>query len=148
MANYWERLRAQQEADRIQSLPQRSDGPWWAQNTTIGSTAQNPVPTTPAPSQSHTEADGHDYSKADHLKSQANCPNCGSTDYMKASANVARRCWDCGHNEGREVHDPTLPAAITMEGPAQRAMQTDAGGAVINNYHIISTASEAVDRVG
>jgi len=136
MPNFWERIREQQEAEaRANQPPPRSDGPWWAQGTTLGSTAQNPVPTAPGPSQSHIGADGHDYSKADHLRSQATCPMCGSGNYMKARSDVGRRCWDCGHNEGREVHDRTLPQAVTMEGPPQMAMQTNAGGKMLNNYH-------------
>lgn len=136
MTNFWERVRVQQEAEAAASQPpRRPDGPWWAEGTTLGATAQNPVSMAPGPAQPHIGADGHDYSKANHLKSQASCPECGSGDYMKASQNTSRRCWDCGHNEGREVHDRTLPRAVTMEGPPQMARQTNAGGRMTNNYH-------------
>lgn len=136
MSNFWERLRQQQEAEqRANQPPRRSDGPWWAEGSNIGQTAQNPAPDPQNVTQPHIGADGHDYSKAMHLKQQGTCPMCGGTNYMKARSDVSRRCWDCGHNEGRDVHDPSLPTAVTMEGPAQRAMQTAAGGASVSNYH-------------
>lgn len=122
----------------------RSDGPWWAEGTNLVPQQGSATPEPQNPSQG---AEQHDFSKAAHLKSEGRCPECSSGNYMKASSSMARRCFNCGFVEDRTIHDISTMMAPTLEGPAQRARQTESGGKVINNYHSINSADQAVGRI-
>jgi hypothetical protein len=117
--------------------------PWWR--------VASPVPQQPAQQvQPETVQPEGEYNprKLMHTKSGGICPDCGGNNFFRGTSNTARRCFECGYVEGRDIADPNRPMGMTAEGPAQRARQTAAGGARINNYQgNISTASEAVSYI-
>lgn len=127
----------------VDAPPRRSDGPWWSQGSSLVPQQGSQAPEPQNPSQPRE----HDFSKAAHLKNEGKCPECGSGHYMKPSSASARRCFDCGSVENRSIHDISTMMSPTIEGPAQRARQTDSGGRVINNYHSIQSASQAIGRI-
>jgi hypothetical protein len=120
--------------------PSRSlDRPWW----------QDPDYTKPdnrVPTDEPQMADGvHDFSRADHLKSnRGNCPNCGSTSFVKPGASAAARCFDCGYIEGRQVNDlDTLNImAPSSEARTLHVRQTADGGAHRYRARIGRSASD------
>lgn len=62
------------------------------------------------------------------------CPECGSGNWMRPSASVAARCFDCGHVEGRDF-DLSAQGAISRNAPATATKQVATGG--FNPHQII-----------
>lgn len=108
--DFWAKRREQLQQQNPQPQPRQEpvrNAPWWDDTGTItqqGIDKQQQDPYTVTTGQ--PQQDEHDYSKATHLKSRAgSCPNCGSGNYVKPSATIATRCFDCGYVEGRQVND-------------------------------------------
>lgn len=148
--DFWARKlekKAREEGWAQQLAPiQRSNGPWWRDDSGLvpGQGYQDP--------QAQNPSEGRDFSKAVHLKSESSCPECGhlpgrGKNFYKPSPSMARRCFECGYVEMREIHDVSTYMSPTLEGPAQMSRQTASGGRVINNYHQITTAGDAVARI-
>jgi hypothetical protein len=92
-----------------------------------------------------TVDDKHDFSRADHLRSGNNiCPNCGSTSFVKPSASVASRCFDCGYIDGRQVNDLDTMNIMSLNGDAAtlKVKQTADGGAQKYRARISRNAAE------
>lgn len=124
------------------SAPVRlQDRPWWD---------NSPVPTpnpTPVDSNPQDRLEGHDVSKAQHIKGEGNCPECGSDGYFSPTGNTVRRCYFCGYLDGRDVRSVGVIGGAISSGTTRSARQTDSGGRIVNNYHQIQSANEAVARV-
>lgn len=126
--DFWTRkrqeLQAKGELPQARTEPTRV-GTWWDEEGHITGTKATPEPVNYYdPKESYSLATGlldssRDFSKATHLKSKAgDCPNCGSGDYVKPSALVVARCWNCGYTEGRVTNDldtfVAMPDARTL----------------------------------
>ena|ERR1700728_2284425 len=142
MANtFWERKKQQLQQEGKLPAPRQpvtSHGAWWQDEQPVPKQNDNPMQ-----SPLHAvSADGHDFSKATHLSSKAgNCPNCGSGDYVKASASTAARCWACGYIDGRQVNDlDTLPISADVRTVAVR--QTADGGSAKSRIRISRNPAE------
>lgn len=93
-ADFWNKKR--QEMQPQQPVTNRllsHNSAWWQENQMQAPQIQQQLP------------DEHDFSKATSLKSLDKCPNCYSGNYVKSSASVAARCFDCGYIDGRQVND-------------------------------------------
>jgi hypothetical protein len=146
---FWERKvaakRAEEQPASTMPSARSSDPPWWAQGTRL-------VPATQVAGQGVLElpgiVDGHDVSKAQHLKKSGFCPDCGSGNYMTPPGSKMTRCFDCGYNTAREYMHPSAGFNAVSEGPAQKARQVDAGGGITHNYHgNITSAGQAAGRL-
>lgn len=145
--DFWERKRLEQQSKQPAPQPsQPSSGPWWQRGYTDPrqreTVPQQAAQSVPEPTDGRI--DGHDVSKASHIRREGRCPECGSDGYFQFSEGL-QRCYFCGYSEGRTIHSIGLMTHAVAEGPAQKARQVDSGGKVVNNYHgNIKTASEAV----
>src|SRR5882724_4734662 len=105
MSDFWSRKRDELQARGELPPPQRSElvsGPWWSDGTTLLQQSQITAPESSEPRTEPSDGlDGHDVSKAAHLRASSNCPRCNKTDFMKVSSSVAPRCFSCGYVEGR-----------------------------------------------
>lgn len=134
---FWDRKRQEYQGQHPGAAPSRpSDAPWWAAGTQL---LPVPAPAASEPqrgSQSDGTIDGHDISRVAFLKGKAEeCPYCPRDpktgvrgNMYKPSPSAAMRCFDCGHVEGRDIHDMSLPTSAIMEGPVMSARQVDQGG--------------------
>lgn len=145
MSDFWAK---KLEKERGQSTPVPASAPvslqnrpWWDNSVTP---TPDPTPTAPTPQDG---LQSHDVSKAQHIKGEGNCPECGSDGYFSPTGNSVRRCYFCGYLEGRDVRSMGVMGGAIATGTSQRARQTDSGGRVVNNYHQIKSAGEAVARV-
>jgi hypothetical protein len=101
--------------------------PWWQDPDYTRSNRDRPT----QPIETVKDSN-HDYSRADHLKSNTgNCPNCGSGSFVKPGASAAARCFDCGYISGREVNDLDTMNIMALNGDAKtlHVKQTADGGA-------------------
>lgn len=146
MSNFWERQRAKTQPPQQSLSP--SQGPWWADGTQLlgqrQTVAQNGLESRPeAPQEtSPNTVDGHDVSKAGILRGNAEeCPMCPPDpntgirgNMYRPSPSAAMRCFDCGYMDNNRFLGETVGLSAIAEGPAHRAKQTVAGGAVKSNY--------------
>lgn len=133
MTDFWDHYRQQQEQEEKAKAPVVPDAPWWAMGTTL-TPSSSAVPQ--QPSQGSAEpvseghrwaeqeglqgADGHDFSKAMHLREDGICPSCGRDGLMTPSADTERhpeaqaRCFFCGFNTARSIHTVAgMPASVS-----------------------------------
>lgn len=106
MTDFWQKKREQLQQQGKLPQPRQEpvrNGPWWDET---GNITRQPIDNQPQQQYDSNQEPQHDFSKATHLQSKAgSCPNCGSGDYVKPSATVAARCWNCGYIDGRQVND-------------------------------------------
>lgn len=152
MIDFWDRKRQELYPQRALEV-QRSE-PWWQRNTVPQKLVTPPV----QPGQQQLDlgyVDGHDVSKADILKGNAEeCPRCPrdprsgiAGNMYRPSRNAAMRCFDCGFIDGRDMGEGQSRIA-TVQGATQTAKQTASGGAVVGNFHgNITSVHEAVGRI-
>ena len=135
------------------------NGPWWQGSTYHGNQTEGPQ----RGLQSRTEGtvqpgtdgkvDGHDVSKAMHVKASSACPMCSAggpgreklPGMMKATSSSAPRCMSCGHVDGRQLNDVALLSGSRVpESVAQsvRIKQTDDGGAKADSTHMGGSVSQ------
>lgn len=71
-----------------------------------------------------------DFQRAVGIRSGDWCPNCGSGNYMQPpDSSRAKHCFNCGHVEGRSVHDMNMPmSAVTDTGQGRMARQLSQHG--------------------
>lgn len=103
--DFWElkrqQLQQQGKLPQPRQEPVKYKGAWWAEETETETLVHGPTR-----EQQVIQDSNHDFSKAQHLRSNAgNCPNCGSGNYVSPSASSANRCFDCGYIAGREVNN-------------------------------------------
>jgi predicted nucleic-acid-binding Zn-ribbon protein len=67
--------------------------------------------------------DGYTTEKAQSLRDAENCPNCGSTNYMRASGhpNSMKQCFECGNNPRFEQMAAGINGAVKTQGPVRAA---------------------------
>lgn len=159
-SNFWERKKAQLEAQQPQAPVTAPNGAWWAQGSDIlqqrQTVPQNGVQSQPELSgQNPNIVNGHDVSKIGMLKGDAyECPNCPPDPETGIRGNMYRatktsvlRCFDCGYMEDSRFVGETSGLIAVKEGPTRQARQTASGGAVIRNYHgDITSVDQAVGR--
>lgn len=157
MVDFWtlKKQQLQEKGELPSARPEPvSNGPWWQSGSYPSQQENGPQ----RGLQSHTEAsegqrsddgkiDGHDVSKAMHVKSSSACPMCQAggpgkeklPGMMKATSSSASRCMSCGHVDGRTLNDVALlSGARVPENVAQsvRIRQTDDGGARTDSTHM------------
>jgi hypothetical protein len=106
-----------------------SPGPWWR-----GDTPQPPAqPQTVAPQQQATApapvTEDYRPQKAQHLRAEGYCPDCGSGDYFRpqGTPNAMEQCYACGYNP-RFAHSTAGVGLPSESGPATPAKQVASGG--------------------
>lgn len=164
MSNFWERKKAEyaQQHQPYTGPVNPSDQPWWARGTSLvpQSAPQDPQPqdgsqatgqppvNAPRPNDPgyvayrlSQPAGDSDLQRTVSARSGDWCPNCGSGNFMQPpDSSRAKRCFNCGHVEGRSVHDMNMPmTAITDTGQGRTARQLSQRGFQGN----ISSGNEA-----
>lgn len=120
--------------------------PWW-QDMTPPAPQPAPSPGAVLPGTGITTeaaarqaaAEGHDVSRAEHIRHEGNCPSCGGGDYLSAPGGGRKRCFDCGYpliQQGSGLN-------VSRSGKGTQARQVDAGGAIVHNYQ----PGQIVDRI-
>lgn len=109
--------------------------PWWQDPPGSPEPVSHPVlgPTGQLTSEQvarAAQAEGHNVSRAQHLKNEDNCPGCGGGDYMSPPGSTRRRCFDCGYPIVQQGSGVTIS---TNSGTPAR--QVASGGKVTRNYH-------------
>ena len=122
MSNFWQqRIAPAAPEPAAQPAAAPSNRPWWQPQVAAPAQPQHPVQATsqhqarevldglangsvtPAEDLTLSEAltqDGYTSTKAQSSKDTELCPNCGSTNYMRASGspNSMKQCFECGQN--------------------------------------------------
>lgn len=129
MTDFWDRkreeLQTKGELPKPKPTVMQSNGAWWMVDNSLRGNQLEP----PRPSEDHTDPyEGHDVSRAEHLRQKDRCPECGSGDYFKTSAATAARCWTCGHVEGRRLNEPNMPSIVSTDARTLQIRQTQGGG--------------------
>jgi hypothetical protein len=154
--DFWERKRQEliQKGELPQARPEPISGPWWQYP---GNHTGQQQKTPQNGSQGRTEGtvrdgivDGHDVSKAMHLKSSSVCPMCHSggegdkrPGLMKPSASAATRCLSCGYVEGRCINEDNLMTGITVRDvPTLKVKQTADGGSRKDSTHLGASVAD------
>ena len=138
MSDFWERKRQALYPQRhapVNLKPVYKDMPWWAANPAQPSPVQQSI------QQNESTIDGHDISKAQILRGDAEeCPNCPRDprtgirgNMYRPSKSAALRCFDCGYIDGRYFGEGQSRLA-TVEGKSQHAKQTESGGGSGSNF--------------
>lgn len=148
MSDFWSRKKQELQDSGELPSPRRSEpvsGPWWADGTTLLQQRQNAAERQPEGRIEPSDGlDGHDVSKASHLRASSNCPRCGKTDFMKVSASVAPRCFSCGYVEGRQLNDENLMSGIVDPSTVNtlKVKQTADGGGSRDSRHMGGSVAE------
>ena len=171
MSDFWTRKKEELQAKGELPSPRRSEpisGPWWADGTSLLQQRQNEPQNQPESRPGASESrpgtvDGHDVSKASHLKASSECPRCQSNDFMKVSSSTAPRCFSCGYVGGRQLNDenlmtgiidPSSVATLKVRQTADGGSSRDArhmGGSVADIAHnnaILEQSSQGKANVG
>lgn len=95
---------------------------WWAQHLSQGNTPPRP--------NSHTLPEVRRQPPPPVVvpvqqKTVDFCPSCGSENYMSPSANISKRCYDCGYPVSQSG---TGVSGTSTEGTVKKAVQVDTPG--------------------
>lgn len=148
MSDFWSRKKEELQAKGELPPSKRSEpvsGPWWSEGTTLLQQRQNEAQSQPESRTGPSDGlDGHDVSKAAHLRASSNCPRCNKTDFMKVSAATAPRCFSCGYVEGRQLNDENLMSGIVDPSSVNtlKVRQTSDGGGARDARHMGGSAAD------
>lgn len=141
MSDFWSRVAGNPAptAPAYTGPPVATKTPWW-QDPPTQQPAASPYGVQAASGGQLTteqvaraaQAEGHNISRAQHLKNEENCPGCGGGDYMSPPGSTRRRCFDCGYPL---VQQGSGVSVTTSSGKGTAARQVDAGGKIAHNYH-------------
>lgn len=155
MTDFWERKKQELQQEGKLPMPRpepvrASEGPWWAEGTQLHQ-PQQIEPQRPAQGHIAGTVDGHDVSKAAHLKAESYCPMCGAggpgketlPGIMKPNATAAARCGSCGYVEGRGINTDGVISSISVSGVETKSIrQTADGGSRQNSTHMGASAAD------
>jgi ribosomal protein S27E len=122
-----------------------SNADWWA-NKLSGNTPQVPVgrpdpappmPPSQQPMQAMPTFQQSQASKAQSASQNNFCPDCGSSNYMSPSPQIALRCYDCGYPISQSGSRFGGLAGAHVEGAPKAAAQNDSNVSNWNPQGII-----------
>lgn len=159
MSDFWSRKKEELQREGKLPMPRPGpvkalEGPWWAEGSSLLQT-RNRAPENPLQGELELPGvvDGHDVSKAAHIKAQSVCPSCGAggpasdpklTGLMKATPSTAAQCGSCGYVEGRKINDDGIMSGILNPSSVRtlNVKQTGDGGTNKNSTHLGATAAD------
>lgn len=123
-SNFWaDKLRQAAPAQPAAPAPLPQRETWWGSDVY---TRDHRPPQGPPPLPDRYVATGGAYTstKAQHLREAGNCPNCGSSDYFRASPNTVQTCFTCGYPIQHSTSGAMVP---NNGGPAKAALGQQQG---------------------
>ena len=117
MNDFWSRKREELQKEGVIPTPRPSvmkqDGAWWMTDSNLRGNPQEPQnPPQPRPGETR----------------QTSCPHCHSENYMKPSASITARCFDCGYTAGRELNELELPGIAPPDANKLKVKQLPSQG--------------------
>lgn len=153
--DFWQRkkeeLQQKGELPMPRPGPVRASEPWWADGTSLLQTrARGPENPLQGQLELPGTVDGHDVSRAMHLKASSECPMCYAgrpgdkkPGLMRPLPSSVARCMSCGYAEGRQLNDPDmLSSAVVSDVATLNVKQTPDGGSRKNSTHLGATGAD------